>query len=332
MQIASDPAQLAALISQASESTHASIKFQNGKTMAAVAADYLKRTFETLLATKTAKTQKGRKALSKTLSRIEQHILEWIEKRTGEAPSAEDRSVISETVTDLNDEMEIDSLVQEYVKKHNAAEKNERRILRYIRARGAEGLEASGLSDRLKEEGLENSGWHSLLLKSDIYDGEKAGLTAIDHFSGLLSTLEQVDDPSGDISKVLGGIDKELEKLAVRAERKILRIMDEVDHPKEEPGDDTEKTPRLSRKKLIELLAEVIQELCQPLTVVKCIVDTLHSKRLGNITEVQADLLKTASEGTCRMEHLVTRLTEVCGVPDTLSPDEGIQRLMYEQP
>ena len=333
MRVAANPQQLASIITQATETTHASIQFQDGKTLAAVAADCLRRTFAALSTTKTAKSLKGRKTLTKALSRIEKHVLEWIAKRTGEEASASDVSVLSETVTDIRDELEIETLVQDYVRKRSAADTNEKRIVRYMRTKGADALRDVGLGDRLMEEGLAVGGWQELLVKSRVYDGRDSGLSAVDHFSVLLTTLESADDSSGEVAKVLDGVNNELEKLAVRAERKILQLMEEIDNPTEDAPKDAPgvgRSPQLSRRKLVEILAEVIQELCQPLTVVKCVIGTLRSKRLGDLTEHQTDLLKTAAESSDRLEHMVTRLTEVCGVPESLSPDADIQRLIRE--
>jgi len=92
------------------------------------------------------------------------------------------------------------------------------------------------------------------------------------------------------------------------------------------PGES--KTP-MARKRLMVLLAEVVQELCQPLSVINCSIDMIKSKHLGEVTDPQLEMLNLASISGERVRILVDKLLELSGLPRTLTPNSGIQSSSY---
>lgn len=66
----------------------------------------------------------------------------------------------------MTDEMKIDSLADEYISQRKTIEKNEARILDFIKSKGIENVEDIALKNRLLEKGLSIQGWNELVLKS----------------------------------------------------------------------------------------------------------------------------------------------------------------------
>jgi hypothetical protein len=86
----------------------------------------------------------------------------------------------------------------------------------------------------------------------------------------------------------------------------------------------------MTRGRLITILAEVVQELCQPLSAITCSIDMITSRTLGDISQPQADMLNLAYDSAGKIRTLVDNLEKIAGLPTTLSPDEEIQKALYE--
>jgi hypothetical protein len=69
------------------------------------------------------------------------------------------------------------------------------------------------------------------------------------------------------------------------------------------------------------MVTEIVQELCQPLTVINCTIEMLNGDTFGKIPEAGRQPLSIAGDCASRMKKLADRLVEVCGVPDALDPD-----------
>jgi len=317
------------------QAAHAAIEFRDGRTRAALAADALQKTMTALRQSPSAATLKGRGMLLRTLSALEEQILAWLRSRAEEG-GAGDEAAVSEAVAAIRDDIEIESLVEDYLKKRSAVEANETRILRYMKTRGADGGNLSGLEKRLVSSGLTISAWHELMIKSGVGDAETGGgVSAVDRLATLLEEVRQAagggegDAAGADrISAVLDGIGKELARVVERTERKIAGLKQEI-----EEADEAEKAgdasaaggvAKLSRKRLMTLLSEIVQELYQPLTVVMCVVDGMRGEAFGKMTPQQIELLTTACEGGLRLDHLVKKLADICGYPVSLSPDADV--------
>ncbi|MDP6525351.1 MAG: histidine kinase dimerization/phospho-acceptor domain-containing protein [Kiritimatiellia bacterium] len=329
-----DPQQLSSLVTQAAEACHASIKFKNGKTQAALVVECLRRAFEALKESRHAKSMKGKKSLVKALSVIEQDILQWLRDK-GEEVSESDSLRLSQSIAGMTDDLEIESLVDDYMKKRSAIETNEKRLMRYIKNKGLDGVQSSNLEQKLLSSGLAISGWQELLIRSGICkDADSAGMEAAGHLSELLSELGEKLNGEGEEAKadgltnILSGVDHQLAKLVVSTEQKIHALVKETTDDESGTGKGTPAggaRKGLSRKKLMVLLSEIVQELRQPLTVISCAVSTLNSGRAGDTTDQQVELLSLAGKSGERLAHLIDKLAEISGIPKSLAPSNVLE-------
>ena len=90
------------------------------------------------------------------------------------------------------------------------------------------------------------------------------------------------------------------------------------------------KPLKMPRQQMITILAEVVQELCQPLSVITCATDMLASKALGELSQGQIDIVKMVSESAVRIQMLAKSLEKIAAQPKTLSPDMTIQKSLYQ--
>jgi signal transduction histidine kinase len=81
---------------------------------------------------------------------------------------------------------------------------------------------------------------------------------------------------------------------------------------------------QLSREELLKSLAEINQELVQPLTVSSALLQMLKAGTAGTLSDAQRELVQTASEGMDRLERLIAYLQRISGFPVDISPDAGL--------
>jgi signal transduction histidine kinase len=80
--------------------------------------------------------------------------------------------------------------------------------------------------------------------------------------------------------------------------------------------------PKLTRQQLQSLMAELGQQLRQPLTVVNGGVDMILSGHFGKISEAQRNIIQLISDSAAELDTLVGRLIEIAGIPESLTPGE----------
>jgi len=333
--VAADPKKLAGMIAGAAEESHASVEFRNGRSLAALAVGCLTRAFSLLRRDPSATTLKGKRKLVKTLSSIQEELLSWLREKQGEV-SDDDETALAESVDSMHDELEIQTLVRDYVKKRGAIEANEARILRYMKSKGMESEGLTDLEQGLLSSGLAVGAWQELLAKSGAVGESDGGAGAVGRLAGLLERLQEKAGegatPEGDdtVRNVLQGVEKELAKVVQHTERKIMKLLDDVREDDARASDSKNpKPPKMSRRKLLETLAEIVQELRQPLTVVTCVLDSVGTGSFGSLTPQQTELLTTAAAGGVRLTRLVDGLAELSGYPSTLAPDKELQAALY---
>ncbi len=111
---------------------------------------------------------------------------------------------------------------------------------------------------------------------------------------------------------------------ATAAAQKTLRIIES------KTRDQTQDTAE--HKELIALIAELAQELSQPLTIVNATIDIIRRAPPAAGQEDQNELLSMASDSGKRLAELVSRLVQIAGTPKTLSPDADRLKTIYQTP
>lgn len=346
----SDPRKLGELILKAAEVRRESAELEGGETLAGLVVGCLAKTCHAMMKDPSVKTQKGKKNLARTLILLERELIERM-RRLSESVTDEDIQAVHEAFEEAQDDLKIDSLAEEYMRRRKAMEQNEKKILRYMKAQGEDGLQGSSLQEKLGESGLSVEGWNELLGRSGIDaltpelaagsgggSGGSGGMGAIGHLAMLLEQLEKSVEKGaeqaaaaapGQVAGALDSVRKEVRDVTEKTNRKIRTLVDGVKADSEAvaKGGRGETMPKA---KLLELLAEVVQELCQPLAVINCSVELILGKGLGEVSSSQAEMLQLAAESGARLKQLADKLLEISGVPKTLTPDAGIQKALYE--
>lgn len=314
----------------------------HGESLGGLIVGCLRRTFNALNEDPVTRTQKGKKTLTKTLVLLEKDILEKLREMAGEDSDAAEEVV--EAVREMQDEVAMDSLAEQYAKKMDAAKDSEKRILRYLKRKGVDAATESGLKDRLLQNGLTGDNWRELVVKSGALAGTGGGSGEGGGDTGrMLATLltqlsELVEAKTGandnQIATTISKLGSEIDKTVAKTEQRIKALSDEARRMEAEEGAPAigeEAGPgKMSRHEIIRSLAEIGQELCQPLAVINCSVGILSTNRLGELTEPQRQTLQLAVENGNRLSLLVDKLIKISGLPTDLNPDQEIIRKLYE--
>lgn len=304
------------------------------------------------------KTKKKKQQLSRTLKNLQKDIVARMKEEGADADGLED---LTDMIDGMVDELRIDALADEYVKKRKAIENSEKSILRFMKQRKGDALEDSDLFEKLSAGGLSPADLEDLVFRSGTggggegggggggegggfgYGGAGRGSPIADHLSSLLTKmttkLEQGAENEGvtieAFGKALEDVDKEVRSLVDRTEKKIDQMIgdataDAAAAAAAQKDGREAAPPRLSRHKLYGMLGEIGQELCQPLAVMNCSIDMLNSKSFGEVNPQQKEMLELASTSGERMRALIDKLIEIAGVPETMAPDAEIVGSLYQ--
>ena len=352
-EFSADSAKLADLIYQAAgEEAQAQ---PGGKSMVDLVVACLKRVYETFLKDPASRTQQGKKNIAKALQMMQEELVAKLQAGPGGA-DAKAVEQLSGTVQEMIDDLKVDSLATEYTKKLSSVDSSEEKILKFIQK-----SEKSGLSDMLKERliegGLTEEGWEELLIKAREIDEEKGDRTEeagdgsgkggpapeAPGMAALAVLLSQLGDIfNGTEGQVLAGftpealdqvvdqVRKKMEEMALRADEKIENLAEKVKEPVRKlrrPG----APPPVSRRELLALLAEIVQEFCQPLSVINCSLDMMKGGKLGPLSEFQKEMVNLSAESGARLQTLINKLLEISGVPVGLKPDAQILTEVYDK-
>ncbi len=311
----------------------------------------LRRAFDALKNDPAAQTQKGKKDLSRTLAELERELREALETLVTNMADL-DMVPVSVAIEEMTEELMVDALATEYLKKRRMIESSEKRLTRYVsRKGGTEELE--DLKARLMEGGLDEGGWSALLAQSSqpAEPGEIPGRTAspkkartvrpsrMDAHRLTATTAELrilLDELVGAFDTAIGATDgarrEKLRGLVNLVEEQIRaavgeaeRRLDRLGHVVTGGADDGTATPevtharRLSRRELLEILSELVQELLQPLSVISCAFQVVAATAT-NIGESEQDLLRLGHKSAERMAALISALGRIAGMPSSLTP------------
>ncbi len=300
----------------------------------------LERAFAVLKADRSAGSQKGKKALIKSLQALEKDV-DGVIREAIKPIEDEDLAPISSAIEAMTDELAVDALAAEYLRKRKLIEASEKRLLRYM-ARQGEEIDGSELKAKLIDGGLPATNWDMLLLTSgvklvpDTLDELAKDIPGFKHLHQMLRQLadffQNVDPKDGAarerIKKLIVRVEERLEKLVNNTRIRMERLSSHV--AEEEPAHDTvpsDAARRKSRTELLALIAEIVQELCQPLSVVQCTIDVLLSEQIEAISHAERDILELACRSSRRLGILINELFSIVGHPADLVPKELTKEL-----
>ncbi|MFH1029389.1 MAG: hypothetical protein V1791_15425 [Pseudomonadota bacterium] len=329
--IASDAERLANLIMEAAAIRQRAEAIAEGESLADIVVGCLRRTFDGLIREPAARTKKGKVTLKKIMRLLEKKVLDRLHALAQEADPVLDQAV-TDTVEEMISDLEVDTLAAEYARKREALERAERRVLKYIRAHGDEASAAEELKERLAGAGMTPAGWRELVIKSErAGDGGFVGMSADPLSLGVLAMLlSELDTMMAGVANphALGAKLVEIGQKAQEAAQVTQQHIEELGKVVEAETltvgetEDEQAKSRLSRPAMMDILAEIAQELVQFLSAIDCAVHMTLEGLIGPINQDQREVLGVASDCGNRLAGLLKRLTQIVGLPKSLHPDK----------
>jgi hypothetical protein len=292
----------------------------------------LERAFNALKDDRSTRTQKGKKALIKALQALEGEL----DTAVNDALSPLDETAlapIGAAIEEMTDELAIDALASEYLRKRKLIQNSEDRLLRYM-SRHSESIEESELKNKLIEGGLTKRSWESLIVTSGVKSSEQIGseiASEIPGFERLKTMLGQLSDcfrtidPNNikareELEHLIAEVETQLEKLVAHARSQIEHLSGHLAENEGETEKEKTEEHRRHHKKTLEMIAEILQELCQPLSVVQCTIDVLLGEQIDTITDEQRHVIELAAKSANRLNVLIFELHDIIGNPSHLDP------------
>ncbi len=293
-----------------------------GESIGNILVGCLRRTFNTQLKSSSARTKSGRKKISKSLLMMEQSVLGKLHDFAA-GDDLEVQEQVSTCLGNMRDELKVDGIVSDFLKKKKYLDASKKELGKLLEGKDTTWVQESGLRDKLTTGGIEDREWCKLVVQSE----DKS------HRSES-SPVEGVADMSDTLGKVLNDLSMLLEHFDTNSdpvmEQKVVESLELVSSEIDSVVDKThEKINKLSvdlnnsssNKHEWNLVKEIVQELCQPLSVISCTVDMLIGGMLGKLPRVCIPALELAADSSLRMKDLADRLVDVCGVPESLIPE-----------
>lgn len=310
-----------------------------GESMADLVVGCLRRTYEGLSNGQAARTKTGRKRIDRAMVVLEKEVLERLRTFAGDAVDGVTEQVAKE-VQAIRDEINMDNLISDYLRRRKAVEDSQKKLVKLMQSKDPEWIAEVGLQESLLEGGLDVSDWRQLALASGAGTGTggaagggaatQAGQAGVNMLALVLNELtELMEKTSPDrrseseqqqVDQALNTIGREVNATIERTEQKIDELAAGMD-PGELGPPSVPSTARPRSQHDWALVAEIVQEICQPLTVINCTIDMLGNDRFGEVPEAGRQPLNMVQECTARMHDLAERLVEVCGVPVSLVPE-----------
>ena len=332
--LAADTEKLAELVLRAVEIRSSMANLAEGESLTDLIVGCIQKVVQPILTDPAAKTQKGRKHIKHSLLMLEKALLERLRGLAGDQATHATETMLDELVEDLD----LDAIASKYMKSRRLAEKDSQKISRLLARAADDPAQLEELRDRLMDQGLTPAGWQELTVKlaapppgpgtGGTSDGE--GVNEIKVLTLLLARIgETIRYPpatgtSPEVQTLITETSQHLATLADITGKKIETLQslltDETTHPD------------LSRKELLEILAEIAQEIMQPLTIITGTTAMIRSLRAGPLSNTQGELLSMIAESGERLIVLVTHLMHLAGMPEARLPDQDILSAAYQKP
>ena len=334
------PERLAQLIIEATAVRRSNGELPRGESLADFVIGCLRRTFEELRTDPKSRTAKGVRSLKKALLMLEKEV---VEKLRTLLPDEENewRQWIDEACSEMTDELEVESLATEYARRMHALEKTEKRLLRFLK-KNPQLTKSQDMEDGDTETGARESPLPEWKRMTWQLGGEKgAGDTAptnagqgsnmplpedLGVLAVLLTELDRLMRAGKLDPETSGAIraraEKEVKDLAAKTCQRIqdldqLQPLSSEETPAASPEDEEAKR-RAAKEK--ELLAEIVQQLCQLAVSLNGSLAMITYGLNNSIPPEHWDILTIAVRSGRELNDMLQFLRSKVGLPHTLAP------------
>jgi hypothetical protein len=245
-------------------------------------------------------------------------MLDKIHAIAGESDDELDRQIV-QTIREMDDNLGFELAASRYVEYREAIEANKEMLKDYVRTNGTGAAE-----ELISETDFPASDWKRIVVESQnpshSADGQNppvaAGLNTLTH---ILEKLEHlITSDAGDsieMASLIGEANSNLGSSRSSTKEKLDTLSMQLHVLDEDTGTIDGNAQEMDRKELLSSIAEIAQELMQPLTAVNASLEMLLSGYAGEVSSDQRNLISLASCSGDDLKYLMNELIKIVGLP-----------------
>ena len=314
-ELASNPDRLGQMIME-SVAIRQTASELSGESLSDVVLGCLRRTYDGLRKQPAFQTADGIANLQKSLLLLEESMLDKMRLLAGEADPELDREIV-QAIREMDENLEFERAAHAYVENHEAMEQNAQQLQSFLQARGTE--TAEGL---LTQTDFPPSDWRRIVMESKTSSPggtphpAESGINKLALVFEKLETLMQSEQSDADqIEHLLGQASDNLGGTTDSTKKKLDLLSKQLKLSDEDTGTIGGNAGEMGRKELLSSIAEIAQELMQPLTAINASVEMMLSGYVGDIAPDQRNLLSLANSSGDDLNYLMQELIKIVGIP-----------------
>ncbi len=325
---AGDIDRLSSLIMEAAVIRQRNSRVQGGESLADVVIGCLRRSYAGMKKTAAMRDRSGRPDLGQSLLLLEKKVMDRIHAMTDNSDPGIDAR-ISREIRTLGKELDAEEVARCYAEGQKSFRHQEQLVRNHIRKYGHDAIK-----EKLLDAGTTPDSWRRLAVTDKESHGgapKPVAETGAD-MAALAMVLTRIDElmqsqdsaARNEVSELLKDAGRKTDSITEATEQRIANLAADTEGAKEDDR------VAQGRRKERWILAEVVQELLQPLTVINCVLQMASSGFMGEVRGELSDSLKLAWDAGVRMDKLMKRLLAISGTPKNLTLDrEHINRVIH---
>ncbi len=305
---------------------------QSVESVAARILSNIRRAYDALRTGDFYQGSKGRKELARNLDALGAELV----NRTGDDVPAECGPDIANLIGGMMDSLMVESMAADVARQRRVLGENEKRIVRFLKSKEESEVDLEMLSSQMEEAGLSAMDLKRFLREGGMSGGGGGSGTAQGGLSDAVSSMQGLAAGGASgidenrMMKILGEVESQIGLFMAATEDKVRGLEEKIKTMREDGEGKAGANSAEEQKEMMRILAEITQEICQPLSVVNCSIDMVREQKLGDLQKSQIDMLDLAATSGQRLSTLVDRLSEITGMPTTLSPESDIIDNLYQ--
>ncbi len=315
-EMAADPAKLGQMIMESVSIRQKTSNLADGESLNDIVLGCLRRTYTGLRKQPAFQSAQGSADLRKSLLLLEENLLDRMRDLVGEEDEELDRQIV-QAVRQMDQRLGFEVSAKQYFNHKKATANCEEEIRKFIQAEGPELAR-----ELLAETGIPPSEWRRILIESQTRNADLDGNTIANGLNTLASAFSQLErlmqsDKSDD-----GRVKHLIEQANDNLSHAIGSTKGKLDHLSQQLGTTGGHGLFMDHNELLTSIAEIAQELMQPLTAIKVSLEMITTGFVKYDADEQNHLLELASNSAEHLRYLMSELIEIVGCPVNKGVDE----------
>lgn len=317
-ELASDPARLGQMIME-SVAIRQQASELSGESLSDVVLGCLRRTYSGLRKQPAFQSSEGKADLQKALLLLEESMLEKMRNIAGDSDPEIDRQIV-QAIREMDENLGFELAANQYMEHYEAIEENKQKLQEYVRTKG---MTIAG--ELISDTDFPSSEWKRIVVNSRGANAQDSSPPIAASLNTLTTVFEKLESlmkaDKSDNSKVkdlLGQASSNLDDTTYSTKEKLEVLSKQL----EDTGTIGGQGKEMSRKELLSSIAEISQELMQPLTAISASLEMMLGGYAGDLNLEQCGMLDIANNSGMHLTFLMNELIEIVGCPMNKGVDD----------